>query len=135
MQKEKINFLKDKYLFSLGGDQGLRGYDNKEIKGSNSLLGSLEYRINLIDDIGIYLFDNLLHFNEVGAVAFFDVGKSWYSGFDKYDFKKDAGLGLRFQINLGAFLEKIILRLDSAWPINDSKEESPRLWFGINHTF
>ena len=98
------------------------------------LLGSLEYRFPLLDDINYRCFNNIINFKNLQGVLFFDIGKSWFGEFGEADFKKDAGFGLRFHINIGEFLEKIVVRLDLAQAINESKED-PRVWLGINHTF
>ena len=124
----------DKNIFELGSDEGLRGYGRKDIRGSHMLLGSLEYRFPLLDDINYRCFNNIINFKNLQGVLFFDIGKSWFGEFGEADFKKDAGFGLRFHINIGEFLEKIVVRLDLAQAINESKED-PRVWLGINHTF
>lgn len=124
----------DKVLFRLGGDEGLRGYGRKTIRGSRMLLGSLEYRARLISDCTLYLLDNIIHLENIQVVPFFDIGKAWRADFNDADFKKDAGLGFRFYVNLAGFLEKIVLRLDFAQAINEPKEK-PHIWFSISHTF
>lgn len=124
----------DKNLYCLGGYDGLRGYGRKTIRGSNSLLGSLEYRFPIKDRIGWYALDNLIGLEAVKGVVFFDAGRAWYDDFEHSNFKKDAGLGLRFTVNVGGFLEKLIVRLDAAQAIGEPKSE-PRFWFGINQAF
>lgn len=124
----------DKDLFQLGGPEGLRGYSRKEIKGAHMLLASLEYRLPLRREVKLYFLDNIFCLDKIQAVGFFDAGKAWYSSFKDAPFKKDLGLGLRFHFDLVGFLEKIILRIDLAQPINEPKED-PHLWFGISHSF
>ena len=127
-------FPADKNLFQLGGSDGLRGYRLKTVRGSRTMLGSLEYRFPVLKDLNLRALDNILSLNGVDAVVFADAGKSWFEDFDGEKFKKDAGLGFRFQVDIGSFLEKVIVRLDIAQAINESKEE-PRIWLGINHAF
>jgi hypothetical protein len=124
----------DKKLFQLGGPDGLRGYGMKTIEGSRMFLASLEYRLPLAADIKADSPGNLLSLDKVQAVAFFDLGKSWYGSFKDAHFKQDAGVGLRFHFDLLGFLEKAVLRLDFARAINEPKED-PHLWFGINQAF
>jgi outer membrane protein assembly factor BamA len=124
----------DKTLFQLGGDDGLRGFARKTVNGAHIIMVNLEYRMKGISGLRFYLFDNLLHLEDIGLVGFFDFGKAWYSDFDDSGFKKDLGLGLRLGVNLGGILEKVILRLDVAQALGESKNK-PRLWFGINHSF
>lgn len=124
----------DKALFFIGGMDGLRGYERKTIRGSHALLGSLEYRFPLKDNINLYVFDHILGFESIGGVFFADAGQSWFGDFDESDLKKNAGIGLRLTVNVGALLEKVVIRLDVAQAINDS-DEDVRYWFGINHAF
>ncbi len=133
--KSGLGYPHDKNLFQLGGADGLRGFDRKTIRGSNALLGSLEYRFPVLEDLHLSLFDNILGLESIGGVAFFDIGQAWFSSFPSSDLKKDAGLGLRFTVTAGSFLEKIIVRLDAARPINEPDDDDTRFWFGINHVF
>lgn len=124
----------DKRLFQLGGFDGLRGYQNKSIEGSRCLLLSLEYRLFIIEDLGIALFDNIINIDDIQLVSFFDVGKAWSGNYRSKDFKKDAGLGLRFHVDIASLFERLILRLDVAEAINDPDQDR-RVWLGISHTF
>ncbi|MDP2938642.1 MAG: M1 family aminopeptidase [Candidatus Omnitrophota bacterium] len=129
-----FGFPTDKNLYQLGGNEGLRGFDLKTIRGSQTMLGSLEYRFPLRKDLNCRLFDNIISFDELQGVLFFDAGKSWYSNFSAANFKKDAGLGLRLHLNLGSFFERIVLRLDVGRAI-DAPKEKAHVWIGINQAF
>jgi outer membrane protein assembly factor BamA len=124
----------DKKLFQLGGAEGLRGYSLKTIEGSHMILGNLEYRLPVASNINLYFMNNVFGLDKLQMVGFFDLGKAWFADFSESDFKKDAGLGLRFHFDLLGFLERAVFRIDLAWPINDSQKE-PQLWFGISQTF
>jgi hypothetical protein len=129
-------FPDDKNLFQLGGFDGLRGYDRKELRGANALLGSLEYRFPIKDKLHWAVLDNALSIDEIGGVLFFDAGHNWYSSFDESTLKKDAGVGLRATVNIGSYFEKLILRADVAQPINeDTLDDETHYWFGVNHAF
>ena len=78
--------------------------------------------------------DNILGIESIGAVAFIDAGQSWYKDLDESDLKKDAGVGLRLTVNVGAMIEKVIFRTDLAWPINE-EESDGHFWFGVNQAF
>ncbi len=133
--KHGWGFPTDKNLYELGGWDGLRGYDRKDVRGARTALGSLEYRFPLLDNLDLRLFDNFIGFESVGGVIFGDVGQSWYQNWDDVKLRKDAGLGLRFTVNLGSFLEKVTLRFDAARAINDSEEDDTHFWFGVNQAF
>ncbi len=132
--KYGFGYPDDKNLFELGGMNGLRGFDRKTIRGAEGFLGSAEYRFPLLQRINLSAFDHHLGLESVGGVAFFDAGQAWFNDFDDTQLKKDAGLGLRFMVNIGSFLEKVLLRFDAAQSINESKED-PHYWFTVNHAF
>ncbi len=124
----------DRSLFELGGPDGLRGYDRKTLRGANIALGSLEYRFPIIPRMDVKIFDNIIGFEAVDGVVFAEAGHNWFKAFNDSDLKKDAGVGLRFHVSLGSFLEKIIVRVDAAQAIRDPKKDT-RFWFGVNHAF
>lgn len=125
----------DKNLFQLGGINGLRGYDRKDIRGANALLGSVEFRFPIKKFHNAGFLDNIFSLDSLSGVGFFDAGQSWFSDFDESTLKKNAGFGLRTAVNIGSYFEKIILRADVAWAINDSAEDDPHFWFGVGHAF
>jgi len=124
----------DKELFYIGGIDGLRGYDRKTIRGANALLGSVEYRFPLMEDLNVRFLDNIFGLDGIGGVVFLDVGQAWYSNMDDTNLKVDAGAGLRFTINVGSLLEKVVVRLDVAHPVNDDNGDT-HFWFGLNQAF
>ncbi len=132
--KYGLGYPNDKNLFQLGGIDGLRGFDRKEIRGSEAMMGNLEYRLPLKENIHAQFLDNILGIESVGAVAFVDAGQAWYKDFDESDLKKDAGVGLRLTVNIGSFLEKALVRADVAWPINE-EEGDGHFWFGVGQAF
>ena len=95
---------------------------------------SSEYRFPIKDEINCRFLDNIFNLNSLSGVIFFDIGKSWFGSFHSADFKKDAGLGLRFNIDLISFLEKVVVRLDIAQAIDEPKK-NPQVWLGISHAF
>jgi len=125
---------KDKYLFFLGSDRELRGYDYKDIKGSSILLGSAEYRFPLVRDMDARFLWQTFNLNAVQGVLFFDAGSAWFDSIFEPGFKKDAGLGLRFYFDVAGGTEKIALRIDAAWPL-DANSKDPHVWVGINQAF
>ena len=104
------------------------------MRGSRFFLGSLEYRFPLIRQTNLRLLDNIISISAFQGVAFFDAGRIWHGDVEKSNIKKDAGLGLRVHVDIGSYLEKLILRIDVAQAINEPKED-PHVWFGISHAF
>jgi hypothetical protein len=132
--KYGAGFPNDKELFYLGGTEGLRGYDRKSVRGSNVLLGSVEYRFPLCRDLDLYFLDNILGLKTIQGVVFTDWGQGWFSSFSEGRFKKDAGAGLRLSVDVGAMLEEVIVRLDVAQAIDDPDQDT-QFWFGLSHAF
>jgi hypothetical protein len=132
--KAGAGYPKDKYLFYLGSDRELRGYDYKDLKGSSMLLGSLEYRFPLLADIDARLFRGVLNLSALQGVFFFDAGSAWFNHFNEPGFKKDVGFGLRFYFDVAGALEKFALRVDAARPL-DGEDKDTHVWVGINHAF
>ncbi len=127
-------YPKDKYLFYLGSDTALRGYDYKDIKGSSMVMANAEYRFPIARDMDTRLLWQTFNLNEVQGVLFFDAGSAWFDDFFEPGFKKDAGFGLRFYFDVAGGAERFALRIDAAWPL-DSPGSDAHVWVGINHAF
>lgn len=94
----------------LGGDLGVRGYPDERFPGGRRLVFSLEERV---------LFDGpLRHIADLGATAFFDLGRSWPGdapfGVDS-GWRASAGIGLRNAFPTGG---RRTYRFDIAVPIH-----------------
>jgi hypothetical protein len=124
----------DKELFYLGGDDGLRGFRRKSIRGSHGFLSRAEYRFPFREDLKLGLFDNLLGLEKIGGVVFWDAGEAWFGDFDESRLHKDAGVGLRMTVNIASFIERAVVRADCAFPINEDDNDQ-RFWLGLNHAF
>lgn len=129
-----MGYPNDKDMFQLGGIDGLRGYDRKELRGANAILGIVEYRFPLFDDIDRYVVDRIFGFRKIDGVVFFEAGQAWFSSVSDSELKKDVGIGLRLHVDLLGFLEKSIIQIDIANAINDSEEDT-HVWFSINSSF
>ncbi len=129
-----LGYPDNKELFYLGGMDGLRGYKRKDVRGANVLMVNLEYRFPLVPDARLSVADHLLGLESLGGVVFFDGGKAWMGDFSEPGFKKDAGAGLRFKINIGSFLEQALVRLDVAHALGEAKQDT-RFWLGVSHAF
>ncbi len=129
-----LGYPSDKGLFQLGGESGLRGFGYKTINGSQALMFNAEYRRDMLNDLDLRFFDNFISLEKIQGAGFFDVGKSWFSGFNDRSFKKDIGIGLRLHFNLASFLERFILRLDAAQAINQPKSKR-HYWVGFSQPF
>ncbi|MCK4262298.1 BamA/TamA family outer membrane protein, partial [bacterium] len=122
-----------KDLFKLGGMSTLRGYRDEKFKGGNFLLTNVEYRRPIISKRENPFLMRLVSFNELGGVLFFDIGRVWDEHYDEGDFESDVGIGFRAEMTLLAFFEKVITRLDIAFPTGDYSH--PRVWLQMSHMF
>lgn len=118
--------------FLLGASSGLRGYKNNTFYGNHKLLGSIEDRFVLAE--------NVLKLIDLGAALFVDVG-----GTDKDNFKdifsnnlySDIGFGLR--IGLPRSSGGNVIRIDFAFPLRklegDINNDGMRVLFATDQVF
>ncbi|MDN5278249.1 MAG: outer membrane protein insertion porin family [Clostridiales bacterium] len=78
-------------MFSVGGSDTVRGYEEREFLGTKVFYANLELRQNFAKN-----FD---------AVLFYDVGSAWGTDYDRkkqdFDLKQGYGIGIRLQTPLG----------------------------------
>lgn len=81
-------------LFSLGGSNSLRGYEDDQFKGKKMYAGTLEYRFPIAKKVqGVV-------FTDVGSTWSLDAGKiPWYEDDDSLNWS--VGVGLRLQTPIG----------------------------------
>src|SRR5213594_893455 len=104
--------------FLLGGDTGLRGYDNRRFDGNKRLLLNVEDRAYMVFD--------WLHLLSVAFSAFADAGYVWRTGEseDLGDLVGDVGIGFRFDVTRGS--SGTVIRLDYGYPLNGVGREDNR---------
>ena len=97
-----------------GGDTGLRGYPSRYQWGNRSWLASIEERY--FTDV---YFARIVR---VGVAAFFDAGRTWFSGADGagQDELADVGFGFRFESTRTR--QDRVLHLDFAFPLVDGPD-------------
>lgn len=95
-------------LFTVGGADSLRGYEDDQFRGKKMYNATLEYRVPL--------------FNKVSGVLFADIGDAWdapnvlwYQQYDKSTFNVGVGAGIRVTTPIGP------VRLDYGIGKNDKK--------------
>lgn len=101
----------------------VRGRRYMEQVGSNVALANFEFRFPFLLAMGVpdkFILSNL------GTHLFLDIGTAWDEG---ADFNKNtiSGFGWGMKINLGYFL----LRIDSAWDINNIGYSKPQYYFSL----
>lgn len=93
-------------LLTLGESNGLRGYGLSQFKGDRRVLFNVEDRV--------FIYNELLHVIDIGAVAFWDAGHVWPArqGARIWDLKHSIGVGLRLAPSRSAANDPI--RIDFA---------------------
>lgn len=120
--------------FRLGGGRRLRALDLVTEEGSSVWLTTAEWRFPLYRDIHYDVADHILSPKHLYGVAFLDVGQSYFNG-QWGPVVYGPGFGLRLDVTLFAFLERVTIRLDLAQPIGLNPSRGPILWFGFNQVF
>ena len=98
------------HYFDLGGDDGLRGYPLRYQNGNQLALWSVEQRL--------YANWYLFRLFNVGAAAFFDMGRTWGTPLvstPDLGLLKDVGMGLRLGNARSAFGS--VIHVDLAFPL------------------
>jgi hemolysin activation/secretion protein len=114
---------------TLGGHNGLRGYDVHYQVGDRSVLFNLEQR---------YYSDwHPFRLVRVGAAVFLDVGRAWYNDRDNGSnggVLSNAGFGLRF--NSSRAEKSSVVHVDFAFPFQrDDDVDSFQVLFTVRDTF
>ncbi|MEM1110655.1 MAG: BamA/TamA family outer membrane protein [Pseudomonadota bacterium] len=114
---------------TLGGDNGLRGYDRNYQVGDRSYVFNLEQR---------YYSDwHPFRLVRVGLAAFFDVGRAWFDGEDNGsngDVLANAGFGLRF--NSSRAEKGSVIHVDLAFPfMTDDDVDSVQFLISVRDRF
>jgi outer membrane protein assembly factor BamA len=112
------SFGRDPRLFRFGGAFTFRGVGYGDLKGSNALLGNLEFRFPLIEQLR-FGWPGRITLGGINGVLFLDAASAWQKGQKPHFFSRDGGFhaddllfayGGGARINLGYF----ILRYDYA---------------------
>ena len=65
-----LGYPDDKGLFQLGGEKALRGFAYKTINGSQAAMLNLEYRRDIIDNLDLRFFDNIISLEKIQEWVF-----------------------------------------------------------------
>ncbi|HTQ99321.1 MAG TPA: BamA/TamA family outer membrane protein [Candidatus Acidoferrum sp.] len=106
---DKVLNLNNGKQLLMGGDTGLRGYDNNFIFGNGSVQFTAEHR---------YFTDfHLLELARVGFALFYDAGRMWGNSLPFGDrLYQDVGIGLRLAPSRSESGQ--VVHIDLAWPLS-----------------
>lgn len=110
--------------YTLGENNGLRGYASRLLSGRERLRLNIEDRMDFDWRVGVL---------DLGMIGFFDAG--WVARDDGTEqFKRSAGVGLRLGSNV--VLGASVIRMDVAFPFDDdSKNHEPTLSISVGQVF
>jgi hypothetical protein len=109
-------------FFTVGGDDGLRGYRIRAFNGQARVLGNVELRSMPVE----------IWFARAGVLAFWDFGHAAET-FSDLGFRHDVGAGIRWLLPQ---LSPLVYRLDWAVPLTGASRGVPgRIIFGVDQVF
>ncbi|QVL31100.1 BamA/TamA family outer membrane protein [Telmatocola sphagniphila] len=124
----------DKYaLFTLGGSELFRGFDQNERQGNAGWIGSLEWRVPILTESRLSIVDQTVGLRNLALAPFYDVGNMYSDGKSYGPPVHAVGVGLRMDVAWFSFIERTSLRIDIAKTLNAATPT--QLWFGITHPF
>src|SRR5262249_38911094 len=120
-------------FFTLGGADHFRGFDLSERQGSVAWIGSVEWRIPLVQDVVWDCCDHFVGLRNIYVAPFYDVGNMYLNGHSTGPIAHAVGAGLRLDIAWLGLIERTMFRFDVAQTVNASS--ATQFWFGIQHPF
>ena len=120
-------------FFALGGGDQFRGFDVRERLGSAYWLASAEWRIPVMQNIGLDLCDKIISVRNVYVAPFYDVGAVYHNGRTVGDTGQALGVGLRVDIQWLGIIERTMVRMDVAKSLTG--DVPWQFWFGVQHPF
>ena len=120
-------------LFTLGGSELYRGFDLSERQGNLVWVGSLEWRVPVIQRVNWDVCDHAVGVRNVSLAAFYDVGDAYVNGHSMGPVAHAVGAGLRVDIAWLSLIERMTLRFDVAQTINTSAPT--QFWVGVRVPF
>jgi hypothetical protein len=120
-------------FFALGGGDQYRGFDLRERQGSATWVGSIEWRLPLVQNVCWDVCDHVAGVRNVYVVPFYDIGDAYVDGHTQGQIAHAFGVGLRLDVTWLGLIERTMLRFDVAKTVNANTPW--QFWFGISHPF
>jgi hypothetical protein len=119
--------------YTMGGAELFRGFDLSERQGNVVWVGSLEWRVPVIQHVNWDVCDHVVGARNISLAAFYDVGDAYVNGHSMGPVAHALGAGVRVDIAWLSLIERMTLRFDVAQTINVA---SPlQFWFGVRMPF
>ncbi|MBN1326404.1 MAG: PD40 domain-containing protein [Candidatus Cloacimonetes bacterium] len=122
--------------FELDYFNGVRGFDDDTLQGKRKMLGSIELRFPLVDNLKL-AFPLPLHLANIRGSVFADAGAIW-DDTEKLKLYEDEQLkDLKFGFGFGPriYLGYFVLKLDVAWQSDFKKVSRPFLYLSLSPDF
>jgi hemolysin activation/secretion protein len=120
-------------FFSLGGSEMFRGFDLRERQGSVVWVGSVEWRVPIVQRVEYDVCDHLVGVRNIYAAAFYDIGDAYIESHSYGPVAHALGMGLRLDLAWLGVVERTTMRFDMAKTVN---ADTPwQFWFGLHHPF
>jgi hypothetical protein len=119
--------------YTLGGGELFRGFDLSQRQGNVVWVGSLEWRVPVIQRVNWDVCDHVVGVRNVSLAAFYDVGDAYVNGQSMGPVAHAVGGGLRVDIAWLSLIERMTLRFDVAQTVNASTPT--QFWFGVRVPF
>ena len=120
-------------FFALGGGTLFRGFDLAERQGSFLWVANTEIRLPVIRRSDEDVLDHTVGLRNLYVAPFYDVGEAFVNGRSVNGVAHAVGAGLRADVALFSFIERVTMRFDVGKTINAA---SPfQFWFGVQHPF
>lgn len=120
-------------FFTMGGADLFRGFDMAQRQGSTVFVGSMEWRVPIVQRVKWDVLDHVVGLRSAYAAAFYDVGNAYVRNRAAGPVAHGVGVGLRMDVAWFSFVERTTLRLDVARAINANT--GVQVWVGVNHPF
>lgn len=124
---------RDGLFFALGGGDQYRGFDLRERQGSATWVGSIEWRVPIVQNVCWDVCDHVAGVRNVYVAPFYDVGNAYVDGHSQGGVAHAFGVGLRIDTVWLGLIERTMLRFDVAKTVNSNTPW--QFWFGISHPF
>ncbi len=120
-------------FFTLGGGEQFRGFDLRQRQGSQGWIGSVEWRVPLVQGVQWDCCDHVAGLRNAYAALFYDAGDMFVAGHSQGPLAHAVGAGLRLDVAWFSLIERTILRFDVAQTVNVNTPV--QFWFGVQHPF
>jgi hypothetical protein len=120
-------------FFSMGGSDLFRGFDLRQVEGSDIWVASVEWRFPIIQHVTWDCCDHCVGIRGINGALFYDVGATYLEGHNLSGVDHALGGGIRFDVAWFSFVERSTIRVDVAKTIN---EATPwQIWLGFEVPF